>query len=509
MSQIIPIYIPTFISDAAYSPSRVLPHVYFYNGLIDCEQYWIESGSAAFGGVTYAQSVFPYFDNYNVVTGSFPTTDSDSLLFNNEGASYGEVPTGSLYTNYWETYISLLYNPTTRLVNCSAIIPLKDYFTMQLNDIINFRGNYFHLRAINDYSLKDGTCNLQLLGPIISDTFSQEVTPIPTGSTQFATASINLSEYNASPTAFIDANIIVSGSPYYFSGNFTQSIVGGTIANVTLEGKDVGSTVWGPYTTASATLTTLDNGTLITSSTQYIYSGSGDITITFPTTFTTGHNITISGSTTVIQSGSCCTPTITTASVSSGNISIFFTTGSGCLGCTATTIQTSLDGSTWGGSNTAGCTSPRVITAPTASTYYRMYQQCGAVTSSFSNSYYFVSGSGGGGATLAWSFSELAGARGQMDIYVNGSIVESRSNTSSGTRTVNVGDTINVEVTCDECGGNYSNAIAEGIISDADCAPPPTGIANIFTSVYTVVSGDVGNTLTLNSTAVCSGGGCL
>jgi hypothetical protein len=171
MSQIIPIYIPTFISDAAYSPSRVLPHVYFYNGLIDCETYWIESGSVAFGGVTYAQNVFPYFDNYNVVTGSFPTTDSDSLLFNNEAASYGEVPTGSLYTNYWETYISLLYNPTTRLVNCSAIIPLKDYFTMQLNDIVNFRGNYFHLRAINDYSLKDGSCNLQLLGPIISDTF--------------------------------------------------------------------------------------------------------------------------------------------------------------------------------------------------------------------------------------------------------------------------------------------------------------------------------------------------
>ena len=33
MSQIIPIYIPTFISDATYAPSRVLPHIYFYNGL--------------------------------------------------------------------------------------------------------------------------------------------------------------------------------------------------------------------------------------------------------------------------------------------------------------------------------------------------------------------------------------------------------------------------------------------------------------------------------------------
>jgi hypothetical protein len=509
MSQIIPIYIPTYISAADYAPARVQPRLLYYNGQVDCETYWIESGSAAFGGVTYQQNAFPYFDNYNVVSGSFPTTDSLSLLFNNEGASYGEVPTNNLYTTYWERYVSLLYNPYTRLLTCEAIIPLADYVKMELNDVVNFRGNYYHLRAINDYSLKTGECSLQLLGPIIADTISDAQPEPPPPPTPYATASINLAEYNASPTAFIDANIIVSGSPYYFSGNFTQSISGGTVANVTLEGKDGGSTVWGPYTTASATLTTFDNGTLITSSTQFIYSGSGDRVITFPTTFTAGHNITISGSTNIILSGSCCTPTITTASVSSGNISIFFTTGSGCSGCTATTIQTSLDSSTWGGNNTGGCNSPRVITAPTASTYYRMYETCTSTTSSLSNSYYFVSGSGGGSATLAWSFTESGGARGNMDIYVNGSIVESRSNTSSGTYTVYVGDTINVEVTCDECGGNYSNAVVSGIISDADCAPPPTGIANVFTSVYTVVSGDVGNTLTLTNTAICSGGGCL
>ena len=180
MSQIIPLYIPTYISDATYAPNRVLPRLFFYNGLIECEEWWMESGSAAFGGVTYAQTAFPYFDNYNVVTGSFPTTDSLSLLFNNENASYGEIPTDNLYTEYWENYISLLYNPKTRLLNCSAIIPLKDYFEMELNDIVNFRGNYYHLRAINDYSLKDGSCTLQLLGPIIADTFSQVTSVEPT-----------------------------------------------------------------------------------------------------------------------------------------------------------------------------------------------------------------------------------------------------------------------------------------------------------------------------------------
>jgi len=141
MSQIIPIYIPTYINSAEYTPARVLPRLFFYN--------------------------------YNVVTGSFPTADSDSLLFTNETSVYGTTPDNSLYTNYWETYISLLYNPKTRLLNCSAIIPLADYFKMELNDVVNFRGNYYHLRAINDYSLKTGECNLQLLGPIINTAFSQ------------------------------------------------------------------------------------------------------------------------------------------------------------------------------------------------------------------------------------------------------------------------------------------------------------------------------------------------
>lgn len=173
MSQIIPIYIPTYINDQNYNPARVLPRLFFYNGLVDCETYYIESGSLTTSGIVKTQTSFPYFDNYNVVSGSFPTTDSLSLLFNNENASYGEIPNQNLYSEYWESYINLLYNPKTRLLNCSAIIPLADYFKMELNDIVNFRGSYYHLRAINDYSLKTGECSIQLLGPIIPDALNR------------------------------------------------------------------------------------------------------------------------------------------------------------------------------------------------------------------------------------------------------------------------------------------------------------------------------------------------
>lgn len=321
MSQIIPIYIPTYISSVDYQPARVLPRLLFYNGQVDCEPFRVKDENNAANQVNQ----FPYFDNYNVSGSQFPTTGSKSLLFYNESSAYGEVPFNSLYSDYWQTYVELLYNPRTRLMNASAIIPLADYFKMELNDVVQFRGNYYHLRAINDYNLKNGECQIQLLGPILPQALPFDQPVIPTTTT----------------------------------------------------------------TTSTSTSTT--------------------------------------------------TSTTTTSTTT---------------------------------------TSTTTTTAPP------------------------------GSATLAWSFSELGGALGQMDLYVNGSIVESRSNTSSGTYTVYVGDTINVEVNCSGCGGinDYANAYCTGIINDADCVIDD--IASIFTAVYTVQLADVGTTLNLDNFAVCSGG-CL
>jgi hypothetical protein len=176
MSQIIPIYIPTYISAADYAPARVQPRLLYYNGQVDCEQFYVKDASNAANPVNQ----FPYFDNYSVVSGSqFPTTGSKSLLFFNEAPVYGTQPVNSLYSEYWSDYVNLLYNPRTRLVNMSAIIPLADYFNMELNDIVEFRGNDYHLRAINDYNLSTGECNVQLLGPILEGTFGSNPEPPP------------------------------------------------------------------------------------------------------------------------------------------------------------------------------------------------------------------------------------------------------------------------------------------------------------------------------------------
>ena len=169
-----PIYIPTYIGSVDYSPARVQPRILFYNGLKDSNEYYITSGSTA---VEFTQ--FPYFDNYS---GAETTTASVSLLFNNESAPYGTPPSASLYTEYWEDYVSLLYNPRTRLIDASAIIPLAAYVDMELNDLVQWRGNTYHLRAINEYNISTGECKVQLLGPILEGAFSRNIPrPLPPG----------------------------------------------------------------------------------------------------------------------------------------------------------------------------------------------------------------------------------------------------------------------------------------------------------------------------------------
>ena len=169
------IFIPTFISDDKYNPARVQPRLFYYNGLIDAATWRVNVWTNATGTTTSMLPLtkMPYVDHYNVVQGeTFPTAESNSLLFYNELSSYGVVPTKTLYSEYWETYIQLLYNPRTRLIDADAVIPLADYFDIELNDIIEWRSNYYHLRAVNEYSFTTGECKLQLLGPIIADSFS-------------------------------------------------------------------------------------------------------------------------------------------------------------------------------------------------------------------------------------------------------------------------------------------------------------------------------------------------
>jgi len=167
------LYIPTFIANENFTPAKVNPRMFFYNGKKSITPGfkfggWTSATGQSSNHQDYTQ--FPYFDHYQ---GSpDPTSNSESLLFFNEPTAYGQLPSDTLFSKYWEKYIQLLYNPKTRFVECEAQIPFAVYVKLELNDVIIFKGTHYHLRAVNDYNLKTGDCKLQLLGPIISDTLS-------------------------------------------------------------------------------------------------------------------------------------------------------------------------------------------------------------------------------------------------------------------------------------------------------------------------------------------------
>lgn len=168
-------FIPTFIANAEFQPARVRPRMLFYNGKLQTTPYNIQFKTTISSAITQNQSVYPYFDHYSTGSGSdIPTADSDSNLFLNEAASIGSIPNDTLYTKFWSKYVALLYNPKTRLIDMSGVIPFANYVELELNDIVFFRGNHFHLRAINQYNLKTGECQLQLLGPIIDDSLDNQ-----------------------------------------------------------------------------------------------------------------------------------------------------------------------------------------------------------------------------------------------------------------------------------------------------------------------------------------------
>ena len=500
MSQIIPIYIPTYINSEQYAPARVLPRLFFYNGLIECQRYYIESGSLTTAGFSTEQTAFPYFDNYNVVSGSFPTIDSLSLLFNNENAAYGQIPTENLYTQYWETYINLLYNPRTRLLNASAIIPLADYFDMELNDIVSFRGNYYHLRAINEYSLQTGECTIQLLGPIIGDTLSQNAEPcrfnfsvanqVWTVTKCDNTATFTGVTFNTT-ASLSDGNVIRWGSPGELEGCYT---ITSSMDTPDLTGSIVYS-VFDNCVNCNTTTTTTTIGPTTTTTTLSPNCVCYEVVVTSDgggESFSAGISyLPCDGGTNVNRNFLNPGTYYQCARVIGGLPQIEFTFGTGTI-------------SPVGSCNTGNCppgtttttTTPTTTTttAPPTTTTTTLAPTTTTTTTNTAN--------------LAWTYSETGGANGYMDLYVNGSIVESRSNTSSGNRAVNVGDTINVEVNCQTCGSpdNRSNAYCTGIINDADCKI--SDIANIFTTVYTVQLADVGTTLNLDTFAACAGG-CL
>lgn len=144
--------------------------------------------------------------------------------------------------------------------------------------------------------------------------------------------------------------------------------------------------------------------------------------------------LTITGSAPVVPTASaCCPPTITNVAVTGSTANIYFTTQSGCADCVAITAQTSSDAVNWGSNTTSGCTSPFFFASstglPTGSYVdFRLQMTCsGSTSSSYSDIFSWVTGSGGGGGgtgsvcTTNWTVRNASCGFGTVnDIGING-----------------------------------------------------------------------------------------
>lgn len=374
------IYIPTFISSVDYQPVRTLPHIYFYNGLKDSDDYFIQHYVGNTNDVTSSlQTQFPYFDNYE---GLIPTTGSKSLLFFNETAVYGDTPTASLYNEYWNTYVSLLYNPRTRLINCSAIIPLADYFEMELNDIVQWRGNVYHLRAINDYNLKDGTCNLQLLGPIIKD---------------------------AATTQVFDCT-------FAFSSSFEQIVP----TTTTTSGPTTSTTTLTPTTSTTTAVPTTSTTTLTPTTSTTTLTPTTSTTTAAPTTSTT--TLTPTTSTTTLTPTTTAAPTTTTTTIAgSYNVEFLVIAGGGGGGA-----------SNGGGGAAGGLRSGSFTVTP--STNYSIFVGAGGAlnTNGSDSSVFGTTSTGGGRGGYGVASATRNGANGGSGGGGAGGYLDSGNNLADG-----------------------------------------------------------------------------
>ena len=242
--------------------------------------------------------------------------------------------------------------------------------------------------------------------------------------------------------------------------------------------------------------------------------GTSTTTSTSTSTSTTSTSTSTTSTSTSTSTTSTSTSTSTTQPPTTSTSTSTSTTSTTTGAPTSTTTTTLAPGestttTTSGPTTTTTSTTTTTTTAAPQCNYDGLTIVCDATTTSTSTSTTSTSTTtaAAASATLNWSFSELGGANGLYDLYINSVSVESRNSTAYGTYTVYVGDVITVGCNADQCtggGSTYTNIAVSGEITDAACQNNGS-IPSYVSPGYTVVSGDVGTNLYMDLQVSCDG----
>jgi len=148
-----------------------------------------------------------------------------------------------------------------------------------------------------------------------------------------------LDEYDGGNPPYLDMDMVVAGSSYYFDGgSYTQYVPANVSSNITLKTKDgMASHLWGSFTTASANLKVFEDGILIVNQTNFYKKNEGAVDFTSGVTFNSGKTYIVSGSNWTFVGAQPTTSTTTTTSTTSTSTSTTTTTLPPAASTTTTT----------------------------------------------------------------------------------------------------------------------------------------------------------------------------
>jgi len=108
---------------------------------------------------------------YNMPSNSwslFPAVSTENINFSNEFNEYTLSTdfTGTLFNNYYLNYIKDVFNEQRRLTKVTAYLPMKVYYNLQLNDLIELGQDRYKINSMKT-DLTTGKTEFELLNTIL------------------------------------------------------------------------------------------------------------------------------------------------------------------------------------------------------------------------------------------------------------------------------------------------------------------------------------------------------
>ena len=142
---------------------EIKPFIFYNKGVTTLTT--LTNGIAFIGGTGARTETLTYnnIGQENALTNGAIT---NSLNFGSEISSWTlSAQTESLYSNYWQTYITDLYNTKRRIYEFKAIIPHHKLISISLNDKLIIRDRKYIINKINA-NLTNGKVKLELLNDV-------------------------------------------------------------------------------------------------------------------------------------------------------------------------------------------------------------------------------------------------------------------------------------------------------------------------------------------------------